>query len=78
MSTIPDLILRVWVGSAEWYTLGEVLNSELGPWRQFGTAGDWFRSQKARLVPQSDQAFKYYDLEFDSHEDCTEFVLKWM
>jgi len=79
MSTIPDLILRVRVGSAEWYTLGEVLNSELGPWRQFGTAEDWFRSQKARFdCGQEDQALKYYDLEFESHEDLTEFVLKWM
>ncbi len=74
MSTIPDLVLRVRVGSAEWHILGEVLNSQLGPWRQFGTAADWFRSQKARL----DCGQLDYNLEFDSHEDLTEFVIKWL
>jgi len=76
--TAADCVLRLRIGTPEWFTLGEVLNSQLGPWRQHGTAVDWFRSQKARFVPQADQAFKYYDLEFECHEDLKEFVLKWV
>jgi hypothetical protein len=78
MSTMSDLILKVEALSPEWYTLGKVLHSQLGPWRQYGTAVDWFSSQKARYVPQPDQELKYYSLEFDSQEDLTEFVLKWL
>ena len=77
-SLTPDLILRVRVGSPEWFTLGGVLYSQLGPWREYGTAVDWFLSQKARFTPQADQALKYYNLEFDSQEDLMEFVLKWL
>lgn len=76
--TMCDLTLRLQLGSSEWSILAEVLNSQLGVWREYGTAVDWFRSQKARFVPQADQAFKYYDLEFDSQEDLMEFALKWL
>lgn len=74
--TICDFILRVRVGSPEWLTLGERMNTHVGAWREYDVA--WFHSQKARFVPQADQALKYYNLEFDSQEDLTEFVLKWL
>ncbi len=71
---MQDLILRVRLGSPEWFTLGE----QLGACREYKAVVDWFHSQKARFVPQADQALQYYNLEFDSHEDLTEFVLKWL
>ena len=66
------------VGSPEWLTLGARLNFQLGPWREYEAVVAWFLSQKARFVPQADQALKYYNLEFDSQEDLMEFVLKWL
>lgn len=73
-----DLTLRVRVGSPEWSTLGALLNGHVGVWGDYEAVVAWFLSQKARFVPQAAQALKYYNLEFDSQEDLTEFVLKWL
>jgi hypothetical protein len=75
---MPDLMIRVRRDSPEWHTLGEVLHTHVGAWREYEVVVAWFQSQKARFVPQADQALKYYNLEFDSQEDLMEFVLKWL
>ena len=66
------------VGTPEWWTLGKVLHTHVGAWREYEDTINWFLSQKACFVPQADQPLKYYNLEFDSQEDLMEFVLKWL
>jgi len=70
--------LRVRIGSQVWFKIGQALERSLGEFRDYDMVKDWFKSQKAQFVPESDRALHYYSLVFLNQEDLTEFVLKWL
>lgn len=78
MHTDHGFILRVRVGTDTWSKLGLVLENHVGRYAPYDDIIGWFKSQNARYVPQADRGLHYYTLEFDSQEELTEFVLKWL
>ena len=76
MQELPTLTVRI--GSQDWLKIGQALERSLGPFSDYALVRQWFRSQKAEYVPESDRALHYYRLVFENHQDLTEFVLKWL
>lgn len=64
--------------SQEWLKIGQALERSLGEFSDHAIVKEWFRSQKAQYVPESDKVLHYYSLVFENPDDYTEFVLKWL
>lgn len=76
MQELPTLIVRI--GSQEWIKIGLALERSLGPFSDYALVRQWFQSQKAQYISESDRALHYYRLVFETPDDLTEFVLKWL